>query len=128
MKAIDPRFEKGAIAFYKDKFGVFSCKIIKKKPGRSDGIQYYRVKTDSGLFIDIPAFELMTGWEDDFPDWTEIKQGWVSWTQKEVADLGSCLLLDIEKITANSSQLSNSRKITKTLLFTLAEKTERTPR
>jgi hypothetical protein len=68
MKTIDPGFEKGAIAFYKDKFGVFSCKIINKKPGHSDDIQYYRVKTDSGLFIDIPAFELMTGWEDDFPD------------------------------------------------------------
>ena len=61
-----PRFEVGALAFYRglDTL-VLPCQITRIIP--TGGGFHYSVRTDTGLNIDLPSPKILSGWEDDFP-------------------------------------------------------------
>ncbi len=83
----DPGFEEGAIAFYENEFGLFPCRIVRRRIRVGDQPRLYQVLTNTGLFADIPAFELLTGWEYDFPDWFEIDWGVVvDWNEEQIVE------------------------------------------
>jgi len=84
-RTIDPEFEEDAIAFYQDALGIFPCSIVKRQL-KANGPSY-RVMTSSGLCVDKRPDELLTGWEPDFPEWSEVQWGrWINWTAEDVAD------------------------------------------
>jgi hypothetical protein len=88
MKTTDPKFEEGAITYYcETESMMFPCQVIKPKVKIRDNPRIYEVVTNTGLFIDIPAFELWTGWEEDFPSWFHIDWGnVVDWTEEQIVE------------------------------------------
>lgn len=88
MKTADTHFDEGAIAFHEDEFGFHTCRIVRKKLSNPGQPQLYVVRSSSALFLDIPTFELWTGWEDDFPSWSDIDWGqYVNWDEEQVEEL-----------------------------------------
>lgn len=71
-RIIDADFAPGSIAFLVDDFGVFPCEVVKRI---TSGIlpQYEIIR--NGCVYPVPAIQLLSGWEEDFPDWQSIKWG-----------------------------------------------------
>ncbi len=87
MKTIDPGFEEGAIAFYENELGFFPCWIVDRKSKTPDEPHIYEVITDRGHLLEIPAFELWTGWEEDFPERSQIDwRRYTHWTEEQVVE------------------------------------------
>lgn len=87
IKTIDPGFEEETLAFYQNEFGIFPCWVVRKKLTLPGDFPTYVVMTDSGLFLDIPAVELLTGWEENFPDRSEIDWGkYTNWREETVEE------------------------------------------
>lgn len=68
-------FEYGAIAFCWSYDGktLYPCQVFSPVLKESDGavVRYYRVAR-AGLWMELPAKSLLTGWEEDFPPWHEV--------------------------------------------------------
>jgi hypothetical protein len=88
MKTVDPDFEEGAIAYYREtELTILPCRIVRARIKAKEEPRMYQVRTNAGLFIDIPAFELWTGWEVDFPSFLKIDWGnVVDWTEEQIVE------------------------------------------
>lgn len=70
-----PKFVAGedAIAFYKNERGIFPCIVIRPIWQRHEWT--YKVTTSNGNQVTKRESELQTGWEPDFPVWSEVRWG-----------------------------------------------------
>ena len=69
-----PKFAtEDAIAFYRNDRGIFPCIIIRPIWQRGEWI--YKVTTSNGNQVTKRESELLTGWESDFPVWSEVSWG-----------------------------------------------------
>ena len=69
-----PSFAERSIAFHRSPSGRVRAYRIYKLHGEADGSRSYDVSRN-GLMFRLKASELLTGWEADFPTWTEIDWG-----------------------------------------------------